>query len=98
MSALLQKAIRQVAQEVQESIHKIELLSDDNGIETGINTSELRRARDLLGVLAHISGGMSAQRAFGAPGDWGYDTPVGDGVLDLLRGGQGGVASVSIHP
>ncbi len=38
-----------------------------------------------LSVLAHIVNGKSIERAFGAPGDWGYGTPIGDGVLAMIR-------------
>lgn len=32
---------------------------------------------ELLRVLARIVLGDSVERAFGAPGDWGYGTPIG---------------------
>jgi hypothetical protein len=38
-----------------------------------------------LQVLANIVGGKTVERAFGAPGDWGYGTPVGDGLLAMLQ-------------
>lgn len=38
----------------------------------------------LIGVLAHVVNGMEVLRAFGAPGDWGYGTPIGDGLLRAL--------------
>jgi hypothetical protein len=84
VSAALQKAVHAVGQQVTDAIYKIECMHED-GTETGVHVQALRNARCLLGVLAHITGGMSVQRAYGAPGDWGYDTPLGDGVLDLLR-------------
>jgi hypothetical protein len=35
---------------------------------------------ELLQVLARIVEGKPLSRAFGAPGDWGYGTPVGDAL------------------
>lgn len=38
-----------------------------------------------LEVLAHIVSGKSIVRAFGAPGDWGYGSPMGNALLRFLR-------------
>ena len=35
---------------------------------------------EMLRVLARILRGESIERAFGAPGDWGYGTPIGDAI------------------
>ena len=40
----------------------------------------LRDAADLLRVLAHLVEGKPLARAFGAPGDWGYDTKIGAAI------------------
>lgn len=40
----------------------------------------LRDAADLLRVLAHVVDGKPLDKAFGAPGDWGYDTPIGQAI------------------
>ena len=37
-------------------------------------------ARELLLVLARVLEGKDVKRAFGAPGDWGYNTPIGDAL------------------
>jgi hypothetical protein len=37
----------------------------------------LREASELARVLANILAGKSIYKAFGAPGDWGYQTPLG---------------------
>ena len=37
-------------------------------------------ARECLLVLARILEGKDVRRAFGAPGDWGYGTPIGDAL------------------
>lgn len=36
--------------------------------------------KELLHVLARIVGGKPIHLAFGAPGDWGYETPIGDAL------------------
>ncbi|MCC7546156.1 MAG: hypothetical protein IT532_00150 [Burkholderiales bacterium] len=36
-------------------------------------------------VLARIVEGQDVHRAFGAPGDWGYHTAIGQGLYALLR-------------
>lgn len=35
---------------------------------------------ELLTVLARVLEGKDVTRAFGAPGDWGYGTPIGDAL------------------
>lgn len=34
----------------------------------------------LINVLARIVEGKSVKQAFGAPGDWGYGTPIGESL------------------
>ena len=41
----------------------------------------LRTCEACVDTLARIAGGNDPVGAFGAPGDWGYGTPIGDGVL-----------------
>lgn len=43
-------------------------------------TKEAADAAELLNVLARILEGKSVGRSFGAPGDWGYGTPIGDAL------------------
>lgn len=42
-------------------------------------------------VLAHVVSGKTIERSFGAPGDWGYGTAIGKGLLAYLRAGGSGV-------
>ena len=49
---------------------------------------EIRDAGDadtfeLVCVLARVVEGKSLDRAFGAPGDWGYGTPIGDALAAI---------------
>lgn len=70
MSAtLLSKALRALAAEIDSTENKRK--NDDH-------------AAELLRVLARIVEGKTIDRAFGAPGDWGYGTPIGDAVFARL--------------
>lgn len=40
----------------------------------------LRDAADLLRVLAHVVDGKPLAKAFGSPGDWGYETAIGSAI------------------
>jgi hypothetical protein len=55
-----------------------------------INNREDRRESDrdtaeLIVVLARIIEGKPIEKAFGAPGDWGYGTPIGDALANFYR-------------
>lgn len=53
-------------------------------------TSALREAVELVRCLRRLVGGLTVteiHRAFGAPGDFGYETPIGDALSRLYRGG-----------
>lgn len=44
---------------------------------TGCTVVEPRDAEEVINVLARIVEGKPLERAVGAPGDWGYSTPIG---------------------
>lgn len=46
---------------------------------------DLHDASELIQVVRRAVGGTDLLKAFGAPGDWGYDTLIGDGLLDALK-------------
>lgn len=50
--------------------------------EHPIPTIEMKDVAELLRVLARMVAGRSAESAFGAPGDWGYGTPIGDALAE----------------
>lgn len=60
--------------------------------EAPVYADRIKTGADLLAVLAHITRGMSIRDAFGAPGDWGYNTPIGRAVLTLHE------AALAAHP
>lgn len=49
---------------------------------TAEDDQNLRDAADLLRVLAHMVDGMPMEKAFGAPGDWGYNTQIGQAIFN----------------
>jgi uncharacterized protein len=55
----------------------------------------LRDAADLLRVLSHLVVGKTADKAFGPPGDWGYDTPIGQALSSSEAEGRD---KVSLRP
>ena len=57
---------------LREKAEEIENLN----LETRLDTAELIR------VLARMVEGKDVYRAFGAPGDWGYGTPIGDALME----------------
>lgn len=48
-----------------------------DGDRVTLSRQEVSDAADLILVLCRAANGLPLQRAFGAPGDWGYDTPIG---------------------
>jgi hypothetical protein len=63
---LMAMAVREVAQQLR----KVELEYSDSGVIVD-------DAVELLKVLARILEGTPAPRAFGVPGDYGYETSIG---------------------
>ncbi len=54
-------------------------------IEDEESTPRERDDAELLRVLARLLEGKSPHQAFGAPGDWGYGTPIGDALAAAYR-------------
>lgn len=46
----------------------------------GIEADDTSDVSELLNVLARVCEGKSLVQAFGPPGDWGYDTPIGEAL------------------
>jgi hypothetical protein len=53
---------------------------------------ELREASELVLVLARLLTGKTVHEAFGAPGDWGYETTIGQSLYQLYSSGALGAA------
>ena len=65
---------------VRDSARKLGEVEDE---ESGY--SKFPDETELLNVLARLLEGKEVMRAFGAPGDWGYDTPIGKAIADIYR-------------
>lgn len=50
-----------------------------------LDTPEHADHAELIRVLARIVEGKTIDRAFGAPGDWGYGTDIGDALFAMLK-------------
>lgn len=51
-------------------------------VATAQEDQTLRDAADLIRVLSCVAEGKSMAKAFGAPGDWGYETPIGAALYE----------------
>jgi len=67
----MSKAIRARAQQMRDAD------------EVGLPNGALADNAELLIVLARIVEGKAIDRAFGAPGDWGYSHPIGRALAAL---------------
>lgn len=51
-------------------------------VTTAQEDQTLRDAAELICVLARVAEGKPMAKAFGAPGDWGYETPIGEALAE----------------
>jgi hypothetical protein len=81
-------ALRKREREYYEALGKLESFADEDD-EARKSARELREAVEMVRVLRRIVPSCDLKAihsAFGAPGDFGYDTPVGDALSRLYRG------------
>lgn len=88
MSAVddLQKAILASERRYTGALDVIRELDD----VAGSTVQDLREAIELVRCLRRLCAGRSVveiHAAFGAPGDFGYETPIGEALSALYRGG-----------
>ena len=69
----LAMALRNKATELSNVIAEL----GEIDVTTPQQDQTLRDAAELIRVLARLVEGKPIDKAFGAPGDWGYETPVG---------------------
>ena len=55
-------------------------------VETSADNDLLRDAAELIRVLARLMDGAVPIKAFGPPGDWGYETEIGQALVALRSG------------
>jgi len=63
-----------LSQAVREKAALISNLSEDGD---HIDIDDIRDTVELLKTLAKVVDGVPLAKAFGVPGDWGYETPIG---------------------
>lgn len=78
----LQRALRAMA----DTPRAVASTTDDLDSRT---CRELRESSELILVLARLLAGKTIHEAFGAPGDWGYETPIGAALYQLYQSGMG---------
>lgn len=68
-----------VLRRAADAVHN--LVADETSTE---DTRTLREGAELIRCLARVVAGKTLPQAFGAPGDWGYETPIGDAYYRYL--------------
>ncbi len=58
----------------------------DEAEQLGTTSTEDGETIELLRCLARMIEGKAVEKAFGAPGDWGYGTPIGDALAGRTNG------------
>lgn len=89
-AAELGKALRNTAQLVDDARYEIFCACDGGSALTESALTKMARDMDVAGelirVLARMVEGKSIHEAFGAPGDFGYHTPIGSALYQYYRG------------
>lgn len=89
VEAKLVDALYRRQRDYSDAIDRLrELATDKTENEVYEATATLREAIALVGCLRRLTQGRTANeihRAYGAPGDFGYETPIGDALAALYR-------------
>lgn len=87
----LERALALKESEIAEAIGRLrDLAPRETFNEVYELTARLREAQTLVGCLRRLTRGRSVRAlhdAFGAPGDFGYETPLGAALWDAYREG-----------
>lgn len=86
MSALMHRAKKIIAGEIEAQAEEILRLGRNENEDA--RSQPLYRAGDMLRGFSRSIWNLEAHeihRALGAPGDWGYDTPMGDALRVLYE-------------
>ena len=70
-----------LSQAIRESAAFIGGLGDEEGDASDFD--DIRDAVELLRILAKVVEGVPLAKAFGSPGDWGYETPIGSALAGV---------------
>ncbi len=83
----LQQALQKRTNEYSAAIDRLREATESDS-ELYDRVSELREAVELTRCLRRLLDGRNVREihaAFGAPGDFGYDTPIGDALARAYR-------------
>jgi hypothetical protein len=86
MEAITEKALQALAAVIRKRAEEIY-----EGASEGIS-ADIIDSKDLGRAFSRLLAGESLTQAFGAPGDWGYGTPIGDALAAVYSAGGAGLA------
>jgi hypothetical protein len=88
-AAELSKALRDTAKKVDDARYELACACDGGSALSESDLTKMARdmdaAGELIRVLARLVEGKSIPQAFGAPGDFGYHTPIGAALNRYYR-------------
>jgi hypothetical protein len=89
MSAAIElgKALRAEAEKVSHVRYELRDSSDESERDDRLYR-DLDQSAELVRVLARIIEGKSIHEAFGSPGDFGYETPIGSALYRYYQKAQ----------
>ena len=88
MGDVLENALHRRAEEYSEAVDRLENLADS--VDDHVAVRRLRECVEIARCLRRLVRGRSVDeihKAFGAPGDFGYETLIGDALSRLYRSG-----------
>ena len=77
---MVYERLSQAIGDVEDRIRDIADRTDDQD-----DLESLRDAVTLLGVLRNVARGKDIVDAMGSPGDFGYNTALGKGIVDAIK-------------
>lgn len=87
----LARALTERKDQYYAAIDALEQIAEDNDKPVGIHIHRLQEAVELTQVLRRMLPHLDIRQihqAFGAPGDFGYETPIGAALAKLYQGGS----------
>lgn len=82
----LESAVREAIRQAEFSADELALMAEEGGADIGGRRRKCRDVARLAACLAKLIDRRTAREihdAFGAPGDWGYETPIGEALYAL---------------
>ena len=74
---------KKLAGAIRDMRGKIEGIVNDHIEVASESYDDLMVIKVLLSVLAQVVEGHTVAYAFGSPGDWGYETPIGAAIAEV---------------